>query len=260
MSPTERIAQTFPDIASQGLNTSGTAAGVRSFPQPFIGVSTGVDILIQHASLTILAGVASGSVLLGTSVDVTRSFIQNRGVTVSASATSGANFLVSPHRNREDFINIVADISGEVRVRRQTGFLSPDATFYFTVVTFLGANTDSGDIRVERGSVAVNAPSTSGDMILPGPQLTAGELLRSFCFIRGIDFQNIPDVLGDPCAAGTGTACWKHPEQWHGSVRLTNSGLDTVIRYSRFTPGFGGGPNHCGRSDLIVYGTAVIFP
>ena len=258
MSPTERIAQTFPDIASQGLNTSGTAAGVRSFPQPFIGVSTGVDILIQNETLTLLAGVTTSSVLLGTSVDVTKSFIQQRGVTVSASAMSGATFLVSPHRSRQRFVNIVADISGEVRLTRQTGFLSPDATFYFTVVTFLGSNTDSGDIRIENGQAFTS--STTAIITLPGPQLTAAELLRSFCFIRGIDFQDLPIVLGNACKAGTGTACWMHPEQWHGSVELANQGLDTVIRYSRFTTGTTAGANHCGRSELIVYATAVIFP
>ena len=80
MSPTERIAQTFPDIDSQGLNTSGTAAGVRSFPQPFVGIASGgVDILIQNGVVNIPLLTNSTFTAIGTSVDVARSFIQYRG-------------------------------------------------------------------------------------------------------------------------------------------------------------------------------------
>lgn len=252
-----RIAQTFPDINSSGL-TVATAAGVRSFPEPFIAIPGGVDVRIQNATGTIAAGASSVAVALGTGVDVTRSFIQYRGCNVLASdGLEPTSFF-----NRMNFTSIVGSISSEVTIRRNHGGFPvyPAVDYYFTTVTFEGTNTDSGDIRVEDGSVSIASPSTGGDIILAGPQLTAGELLRSFCFIRGVEFIRQPPILGDPCSAGTGTACWKHPEQWHGDVRLVNSGPDTVIRYSRFTPGSTIGPDHCGTSNVDVYATAVIFP
>lgn len=264
MSPTERIAQTFPDIDSQGLNTSGTAAGVRSFPQPFVGVTSGVDILIQNGSGTIVQPATSVPVAIGTSVDVTRSIIRFRGCNVASDVTTApdpAGPVDDPPtwRLRLNFTSIVGGMSSTVTVRRGTSFRGSTLTGYFTVITFDGANTDSGDIRIERGMVTVAAPSTGGDIILAGPQLTSAELLRSFCFIRGVDFRNLPFPAGS-CASGTGTACWKHPEQHKGTVMLVNSGPDTVIRYSRFTPGSTIGPDHCGNSDVIVHATAVIFP
>ena len=262
MSPTERIAQTFPDIASQGLNTSGTAAGVRSFPQPFIGVTSGVEILIQNAMLTIPSPGLSATATLGTTVDITKSLIIYRGVNVNG--FTDAN--VSCHRTRMDFRNIVADMSFEVRARRSSDFVPPASTcptvdVYFTVVTFTGANTDSADIRIERCFTSIIHPATTGSCILPGAQLTPAELVKSFVFIRGIEFARFPQTLGDSCSSGgVGLNCWKRPEQQRTTVELKNVGPNTVVEAVRFTAGDVSGFPDCGESDIDVYFTAVIFP
>jgi len=254
MSPTERIAQTFPDIDSQGLNTSGTAAGVRSFPQPFVGISAGVDITIQNGVVNIPIGTNSTFTAIGTSVDVARSFIQYRGCNVLSSS-----IFVSTWRTRINFRAIVGGFSSSVRARRN--FNTDSAVdVYFTVVTFTGANTDSADIRIENCDFpTVAAPSTSGTCILAGPQLTAAELLRAIVFVRGLEFIRIPGGAS-PCRAGTGTECTRHIEQAHGTIMLVNSGGNTELRYSRFTAGNTIGPDHCGTSNVDVSATVVIFP
>lgn len=248
-----RIAQTFPDINSSGL-TVATSAGVRSFPEPFIAIPGGVDVLIQNRSVTLAAGALTFVDALPTSVDITKSFIQFRGLNVSTSTTSP-----NAWRTRISFSGIVGSTASSVTTfRRQTGITAIDV--YYTVVAFLGSATTSADMRVENCDFTVAAPSTSGSCPLPGGQLTTAELARSFCFVRGIEFDNQPPVLGDPCSSGTGTACWKHPEQQRGTIRMHNSGPDTLISYSRFTPGSPIGPDHCGSSNVDVYVTAVIFP
>jgi len=265
MSPTERIAQTFPDIDSQGLNTSGTAAGVRSFPQPFVGVASGgVDILIQNGVVNIPLLSRSTFTAIPTSVEVSRSFIQYRGCNVLASST-----FITTWRNRINFRAIVGGFSSSIRARRNVsgndvvptgGPGSSALDVYFTVVTFLGANTDSADIRIENCDFpTIVAPSTSGTCILAGPQLTAAELLRCLVFVRGLEFFRVP---GGPsaCRAGTGTECVKHVEQAHGTLNLVNSGGNTELRFSRFTAGNTILPNHCGTSNLDVSATVVIFP
>lgn len=243
-----RIAQTYPDINSSG-STIATSAGVRSLPEPFISLATGVEVLIQNGVVNIPLLSLSASAVLGTSVDVARSFIQYRGCNVLATSTC-----VTTWRNRINFTSIVGGFSSTVTARRN---LSTDAAVdvYFTVVTFTGANTDSADIRIENCDFpTVTAPNTSGTCVLAGPQLTTAELARAIVFVRGIEF------IQNTGPSGAGTKPGEHIEQCHGTLNLVNSGGNTELRYSRFTPGSLAGPDDCGNSDVDVYATVVIFP
>ena len=233
--PTERIAQTFPDINSQGLNTSGTAAGVRSFPQPFVATASGVGIQLQNITITVPIGSLSSTDVLPTPVDITKSFIVFRGVNQPVSSV-----FHSVWRTRISFTSIVGSVaSAVVTTRRVTGVSSLDV--YYTVVTFTGVGGTSADIRIERctGSTVPYTgcnPDASATCILGGAQLTAAELARALVIFRGVEFHRFPGGAS-ACSRGTGTECQFHPEQCHGTLRLSNISPDTVLSYTRFTGG-----------------------
>lgn len=268
---TERIAQTFPDIASQGLSTSGTAAGVRSFPQPFIGggAGGGVGVLIQAAMITLGIGTLISSVTLGTPVDVGKSFIRYRGCNVLGSTEA-----VNEWRTRHAFSSFVGSIASDVTAERRNSTVRTDV--YFTVVTFTGAGGTSADLRIEKGvcitdtTGGIGRPDKDGIFILPLPQLTAAEMARAFVIFRGGEFIPFPGTLGDPCSAGTGTAgggfCWTLPEHNHARVQLRNNGPFTEVVVDRGTGGYTPGApfpppaDHCGQSDLEWQVTVVVFP
>jgi hypothetical protein len=76
---------------------------------------------------------------------------------------------------------------------------------------------------------------------------------KSFCYLRGIDYAIVPPAVGN-------ISTQRNPETWHGTLKLiTLPGLITLIRYDRFTPGETTPAGACGRGDLQVYVTAVMF-
>ncbi len=276
MSPTERIAQTFPDINSQGLNTSGTAAGVRSFPQPFVGLASGVDVLIQRGSVflggsfDIPANPSSATFILSTPVDVTKSWIVDRGQNGVTNASIEQRW-----RLNGNFSGIVAGFASSVTWNRgiwpDPG--SPTAplprasriTQFFTVVSHTGAGGTSADVNVVNCDfdMGVLGAASTGSCIVAGVGAPAGapatgisfaELAKSFCYLRGIDYFPVP-----PALPSTNISIQVRPETWHGTLTLiTTPGVETLIRYDRFYPGQITAPA-CGQGDLRVYVTAVMF-
>ncbi len=258
---TERIAQTFPDIASQGLSTQGTAAGVRSFPQPFIGggAGGGVEVLIQNHMVTLGVGTLISSVTLGTPVDVGKSFIRYRGSNVLGSTEA-----INEWRTRHTLSSFVGSIASDVTVERTNSTVGLDV--YFTVVTFTGAGGTSADIRIERGTITAIGPA--GATILITPPLSDADFARAFIIFRGIEFQRQVPTPPSPCFAGTGIECQFAAEQGQGGVRaftqvVAGVPISTQIQYTRFSGGFSGvipPTDHCGRSDIAFHVTMVIFP
>jgi len=210
---TERIAQTFPDINSQGLNTSGTAAGVRSFPQPFVGIVSGVEVSMEDVTISLGVGVSSAVVLLSTPVDITTSFISYRGCNVFSSTLFPSHW-----RNRQIFSGIVGSTASSITgLRPVTGGVSA-MDIYVTVVSYTGVGGTSGDIRIidTAGPGQVSPPSTSPvpgtDLPLEGadlwvqvnfgaaggsraialPQLTTAELARNIINFQGAEFIPFP--------------------------------------------------------------------
>lgn len=149
--PTERIAQTFPDINSAGLNTSGTAAGIRSFPDPFIGVASGANVLVQRGRISIAGGSLTGSLVMATPVDVTRSWILYNGTLVNSSATSPSSWRV-----HLSFTSIAAGFSDEVLATRGTS--GPSLDLGFQVISYTGTGGDSIDVKVADVSPDVSPP------------------------------------------------------------------------------------------------------
>jgi hypothetical protein len=259
MSPTERIAQTFPDINSQGLNTSGTAAGVRSFPQPFVGLATGTDVLIQRGSV-LLVGPPTNALtavfVLGTPVDVTKSWIVDRGQNGVGNGSREQRW-----RTHMNFSGIAAGFASSITVTRGLAFQG--VTQFFTVVSHTGAGGTSADVIVVNCDfdMGVSGVAATGSCIVAGPgapvgappPLTAAQLAKSFCIMRGIDYKIVPPAVGS-------ATVHQHPETWHGSMTLIGvPAIITLIRYTRFTPGDTSPAGACGRGDLRVYVTAVMF-
>jgi hypothetical protein len=260
MSPTERIAQTFPDINSQGLNTSGTAAGVRSFPQPFVGLSTGTEVLIQRGSL-LLAGPPindlSKTFILPTPVDVTKSWIVDRGQNGTGNGSVETRWRV--HMN---FSGIAGGIASSITVTRATPFQG--VTQFFTVVSLTGAGGTSVDVNVVNcdfdmgvgGVASVGSCRVAGAGApagAPVSELSTAQLAKSFCYLRGIDYTANQGATAPSENAGD------QPETWHGTLELVSvPTITTLVIYRRFYPG-GITATDCGQGDLQVYITAVMF-
>jgi hypothetical protein len=224
-------------------------------------VASGVDVLIQTGVINLAAAVGSGVDILGTPVDISKSFIQYRGMNALASTIfpSASPFSsIQMWRNRWFFSGIAGGLASSVTVERPASAATVSCDFYYTVVAFLGAGGTSADIRIERGNFTVSPPTPSGAFTLPLPQLTTAELARAFCFCRGVE---VDELTGD---AGTGDPPSEQPERWHGSFRLVNRFFPlppvTRVEYSLFTLGFPGGANHCGNVEDEVYVTVVVFP
>lgn len=289
---TERIAQTFPDINSQGLNTSGTAAGVRSFPDPFVGISSGVEVLMQDVTISLGVGAFTAVVALGTSVDITTSFIAYRGCNVASSTVFPSHW-----RNRQIFSGIAGSLASSITAFRPVTGGSSAMDIYVTVVSYTGAGGTSGDIRIidTAGPGQVSPPSTSpvpgttlpledadfwiqvnfgaasGSRAIKGPQLTSAELDRAIINFQGVDFLEFP-----PPSAGAGTPASEHPEKWQGHCSFqqvaafpgfigggfifTPIPATTNLRYGRGPVGSTAGPDHCGNSENKVYASVVLFP
>ncbi len=269
---TERIAQTFPDINSQGLNTSGTAAGVRSFPDPFVGIAGTAGVLVQRGVINVPAGSLTGTLALATAVDVTRSWINYRGQNVVTSTTAIARW-----RNHLSFTSIVGSLSSTVLATR--GVIGTELNIHLTVFSYTGGpggtsiDVETGDVGPTGGGVAdpedftiptngnfktVLVRNKLGNFFSLGAQ----DPPNAFVVLRGISFEEDCGLAGPGCTARF------HPEQWHGSLEIDNRGVPvldrppsvgaavTFRRADRGSRQAGG----CGGSEVLVYATLVWFP
>lgn len=248
---TERIAQTFPDINSAGLNTSGTAAGIRSFPDPFIGLVSGGNVLVQRGIIIVGSGSLTGSLVFATPVDVTRSWILFTGLFVNSSTS-----VVSTWRVHLSFTSIAAGFSDEVLATRATAGVSLDVSF--TVVSYTGTGGSSIDVKVAdvgpdaspplcksgfAGNVigpydmtnSQRVPNTSGifgnttasaRVVDPatGLDLDLGVdgggfplLDNAIPIFRGLEFIEVGASFSTPPVSRF------HPEQWQGSLEIRRS-------------------------------------
>jgi len=281
MSPTERIAQTFPDVNSAGLNTSGTAAGVRSFPDPFIGIAGTAGVLVQRGVINVPAGSLTGTLALGTPVDVTRSWINYRGQNVVTSTTAFARW-----RNNLSFTGIVGSLSSTVLATR--GVVGTELNIHLTVFTYTGGpggtsiDVEAADVGPTGGGIADPEDFTIGttanfktvlvrnklgnffSLVGTGPPPT-----RAFVVLRGISFEEIPG-FGPPAVVTSRF----HPEQWHGSLEIDRRGtggappgpgplpnppVGAAVTFRRDDRGSGAVAG-CGQSEVKVYATLVWFP
>ncbi len=281
---TERIAQTFPDINSAGLNTSGTAAGIRSFPDPFIGIATSAGVLVQRGVINVPAGSLTGTLALGTPVDVTRSWINYRGQNVVTSTTDYARW-----RNHMSFTGIVGSLSSTVLATR--GRIGTELNIHLTVFTYTGGpggtsiDVKTADVGPTGGGVAdpedftfrvvdsfknvlVRDPATGLFFFLGGPNPT-----NAFVVLRGVSMDEEGNVNV------TSPTSRFHPEQWHGSLEVDVRGVPgpsqpppvgTSVTFRSgqrgnffaSAPPAGGPPrpHGCGGRILKVYATLVWFP
>ena len=276
---TERIAQTFPDINSQGLNTSGTAAGVRSFPDPFIGIAGTAGVLVQRGVINVPAGSLTGTLALGTPVDVTRSWINYRGQNVVTSTTAIARW-----RNHLSFTSIVGSLSSTVLATR--GVMGTELNIHLTVFSYTGGpggtsiDVETADVGPTGGGVAdpedftiasngnfrnVLVRNKLGNFfsLAPGTDGNGQDPSNAFVVLRGLSVQEIQTDINVPAPTSR-----FHPEQWHGSLEIDvrsvpvldrppNVGASiTFRRDDRGSPNVGG----CGRTEVLVYATLVWFP
>jgi hypothetical protein len=270
-----RIAQTFPDINSTGL-TIGTAAGVRSFPEPFIATPGSVGALIQRGVINVPSGSLTGTLVLGTAVDVSRSWINYRGQNVVTSTTA-----VGRWRTHLSFTAIVGGFSSTVLATR--GVAGTELNIHLTVVSYSGTGGTSIDVKTsdvgptgagpgsvedftipQTGSfktVAVRDPSTGLFFSLGGRDPT-----NAFVVFRGVSMEEKGNIsVPSPDSRF-------HPEQWHGHLRINT--VSTVFELPpgpvdsaaiTFRPGnrgnfFLGPPSGCGGRELKIYATLVWFP
>ena len=272
---TERIAQTFPDINSAGLNTSGTAAGIRSFPDPFIGVASSAGVLVQRGVINVPAGSLTGTLALGTPVDVTRSWINYRGQNVVTSTTAFARW-----RNNLSFTGIVGSLSSTVLATR--GVIGTELNIHLTVFTYTGGpggtsiDVEAADVGPTGGGIADPEDFTIGVTSNFKTVLVRNALgnffslvgsnpdppINAFVVLRGISFEE------DCGAAGPGCTSRFHPEQWHGTLEIDRRTIPvadrppmtgaavTFRRDSRGSRQLLG----CGGSVVLVYATLVWFP
>jgi len=295
---TERIAQTFPDINSQGLNTSGTAAGVRSFPDPFVAIASGAGVLVQRGKIVVGSGSLTASLVLATPVDVTRSWILFTGLFVNSSTTNLATWRV-----HLAFTSIAAGFSDEVLATRTTAGVSLDVSF--TVVSYTGTGGSSIDVKVADVGPAASPPvcSASPSPSDPGPydftssqkvpntsgifgNTAAGArvvdpatgldldlgiasgITNAVPIFRGLEFTEVGASFSTPPTSRF------HPEQWQGQLNLVRSsagipapnsasGFATVIEYSNYAHGSNFrtlAQNACGAQCLGVYASLIWFP
>ncbi len=272
---TERIAQTFPDINSAGLNTSGTAAGIRSFPDPFIGIAGSAGVLVQRGVINVPAGSLTGTLALGTPVDVTRSWINYRGQNVVTSTTDFSRW-----RNHLSFTGIVGSLSSTVLATR--GTIGTELNIHLTVFTYTGGpggtsiDVETADVGPTGGGVADpedftiplvgsfktvlvrNALGNFFDLGSPDPP-------NAFCVLRGVSMEEKGNInVPSPDSRF-------HPEQWHGHLEIDRSSVPfaerppTLGASISFRPGsrgnfFTGPPSGCGGRELLIYATLVWFP
>lgn len=275
---TERIAQTFPDINSAGLNTSGTAAGVRSFPDPFIGIAGTAGVLVQRGVINVAAGSLTGTLALGTPVDVTRSWINYRGQNVVTSTTAFARW-----RNHLSFTGIVGSLSSTVLATR--GVIGTELNIHLTVFTYTGGpggtsiDVETADVGPTGGGVAdpedftiptngnfktVLVRDKLGNFFFLGPGTDGNgqDPSNAFVVLRGISMEERGNI-----AVPAPTSRF-HPEQWHGSLEIDvrsvpildrppNVGAAVTFRRDSRGSGSLGG---CGLSEVLVYATLVWFP
>lgn len=297
---TERIAQTFPDINSQGLNTSGTAAGIRSFPDPFVAVAGQSGVLVQRGSISVGGGSLTGSLVMATPVDVTRSWILFTGMFVNSSTS-----VVSSWRVHLSFTSIAAGFSDEVLATRTLSGPSLDVSF--TVVSYTGTGGDSIDVKV--ADVApVTSPLVCANPPSPGPyDMTTNQrvpntsgifgftsaaarvvdpatgldldlgpesgITNAVPIFRGLEFTEVGASFSTPPTSRF------HPEQWHGFLTIARSsagtpppnsasGFATELRYRSFAHGSnfrsfpGGSPfgQGCGAQCMGIYASLLWFP
>ena len=296
--PTERIAQTFPDINSAGLNTSGTAAGIRSFPDPFIGVTSGANVLVQRGSISVGGGSLTGSLVMATPVDVTRSWILFTGMFVNSST-----IVVSSWRVHLAFTSIAAGFSDEVLATR--ALAGPSLDVSFTVVSYTGTGGDSIDVKVADVGPAASppdcttspgpynmtnnqtVPNTSGifgftaasaRVVDPatGLDLDLGPesgITNAVPIFRGLEFTEVGASFSTPPTSRF------HPEQWNGHLEIRRSsagtpppnsasGFATQLVYRQFAHGsnfrsFPGGiptGQGCGAQCMGIYASLLWFP
>jgi hypothetical protein len=276
---TERIAQTFPDINSQGLNTSGTAAGVRSFPDTFVAAATSSGVLVQRGVINVAAGSLTGTLALGTPVDVTRSFINYRGQNVVTSTTAFARW-----RNHLSFTGIVGSLSSTVLATR--GVIGTELNIHLTVFTYTGGpggtsiDMEAADVGPTGGGIADPEDFTIGSGANFKTVLVRNALgnffslgtpdpSNAFVVLRGISVEEIQTDINVPAPTSR-----FHPEQWHGSLEIDVRGTGgappgpgplpnppvgaavTFRRDDRGNSNVGG----CGRTEVLVYATLVWFP
>ncbi len=280
---TERIAQTFPDINSAGLNTSGTAAGVRSFPDPFIGIAGSAGVLVQRGVINVPAGSLTGTLALGTPVDVTRSWINYRGQNVVTSTTDYVRW-----RNHMSFTAIVGSLSSTVLATR--GRIGTELNIHLTVFTYTGGpggtsiDVETADVGPTGGGVA-----DPEDFTIPSPGSFKTVLVRNklgnffdlgsqdptnaFVVLRGVSMEEIGNINV------TSPTSRFHPEQWHGTLEIDRRGVPaldqppTIGTAVTFRPGSRGSffasappaagpprPHGCGGRELKIYATLVWFP
>lgn len=271
--PTERIAQTFPDINSSVLNTSGTAAGIRSFPDPLAaGAPSQSGVLVQRGSISVGSGSLTGSLVFATPVDVTRSWILFTGLFVNSSTS-----VVSTWRVHLAFTSIAAGFSDEVLATRATAGVSLDVSF--TVVSYTGTAGSSIDVKVADvgpdasppfcktgffGNVigpydmtnSQRVPNTSGifgntsasaRVIDPATGLdldlgVASGITNAIPIFRGLEFVEVGASFSTPPVSRF------HPEQWQGLLDIIRtssgtpppnsaSGFATSLRYRNYAHG-----------------------
>jgi hypothetical protein len=296
---TERIAQTFPDINSAGLNTSGTAAGIRSFPDPFIGLVSGGNVLVQRGRISVGGGSLTGSLVMATPVDVTRSWILYNGTFVNSSTSA-----VSSWRVHLTFTSIAAGFSDEVLATRGSSGVSLDIGFQ--VISYTGTGGSSIDVKVADvgpdaspplcksgfgGNVigpydmtsTQRVPNTSGifgftnataRVVDPatGLDLDLGIDAEDFsiAIFRGLEFTEVGASFSTPPTSRF------HREQWMGDLAIRRSssgtpppnsasGFATILRYQNYQHGSNfrdANPASlaCGAQCMGVYASLLWFP
>ena len=273
---TERIAQTFPDINSQGLNTSGTAAGVRSFPDTFVAVAGSAGVLVQRGVINVPAGSLTGTLALGTPVDVTRSWINYRGQNVVTSTTAFARW-----RNNLSFTGIVGSLSSTVLATR--GVVGTELNIHLTVFTYTGGpggtsiDVEAADVGPTGGGLTDPEDFTIGTNFNFKTVLVRNKLgnffslvgsnpdppINAFVVLRGISFEEVPG-FGPPAVVTSRF----HPEQWHGTLEIDRRTIPVADRppmtgaavtFRRDDRG-SGAVLGCGQSEILVYATLVWFP
>jgi len=296
-----RIAQTFPDINSTtGPLTQGTAAGVRSFPDAFIAVPGISSVLVQRGSISVGGGSLTGSLVMATPVDVTRSWILFTGQFVNSSTTNVASWRV-----HLSFTSIAAGFSDEVLATR--GATGPSLDVSFTVVSYTGTGGDSIDVKVADVGPAASPPFCFAAPLSPGPyDMTNNQRVpnttgifgfteaearvidpatgldldlgttspdNAIPIFRGIEFTEVGASFSTPPTSRF------HPEQWQGelSIRRISSGVPppnsasgfaTTLRYRNYQHGSnfrsfpGGIPTGlgCGAQCIGVYASLLWFP
>ena len=277
---TERIAQTFPDINSQGINTSGTAAGVRSFPDTFVGIAGSAGVLVQRGVINVPAGSLTGTLALATAVDVTRSWINYRGQNVVTGTTAFARW-----RNHLSFTGIVGSLSSTVLVTR--GVVGTELNIHLTVFTYTGVaggtsiDMEAADVGPTGGGIADPEDFTIGSganfkTVLVRNALgnffslvgtSPGAPTNAFVVLRGVSMEQIPGLSASPTSRF-------HPEQWHGSLEIDRRGtggappgpgplpnppVGAAVTFRRDSRGSTAAVG-CGGSEVKVYATLVWFP